>query len=43
MLRGALPNGWLGSVGTATHAALNQFVIDCWPAGAYGSHVRFGR
>src|SRR5947207_14857364 len=43
LLRGALPNGWLGSVGRATHAGLNQLVIDCWPAAAYGSHVMFGR
>src|SRR5206468_12851930 len=39
LLRGALPNGWLGSVGSDTHAALNQLVIDCEPAGAYGSQV----
>src|SRR6185436_14261512 len=43
LLRGAFPNGWLGSVGTDTHAGLNQFVIDCWPFGAYGSQVMFGR
>src|SRR6266852_18506 len=39
LLRGALPNGWLGSVGIDTHAVLNQLVIDCWPSAAYGSHV----
>ena len=39
----AFPNGWLGSVGMTTHALLNQFVIDCWPAGAYGSQTTFGR
>src|SRR2546428_12492093 len=43
LLRGALPNGWLGSVGMTTQSLLNQFVIDCWSAGAYGSHVRVGR
>src|SRR5215831_13493594 len=43
LLRGALPNGWLGSVGIDTHCVLNQLVIDCCPAGAYGSQVRFGR
>ena len=43
LLRGALPNGWLGSVGRVTHAVLNQLVIDCWPLGAYGSQVMFGR
>src|SRR2546428_14043331 len=43
LLRGALPNGWLGSVGMTTQSLLNQFVIDCWPAGAYGTPGRFGR
>ena len=33
LLRGAFPNGWLGSVGTDTHEGLNQLVIDCWPFG----------
>src|SRR4029077_5623440 len=43
LLRGALPNGWLGWVAIATHAVLSQFVIDCWPAAAYGSQVTLGR
>src|SRR5207248_1210599 len=43
LFRGALPNGWLGSVGRVTHAVLNQFVIDCAPSGAEGSQVTFGR
>src|SRR5262245_57549776 len=43
VFRAALPNGWLGSVGTTTHALLNQFVIDCSAAGAYGSQATFGR
>src|SRR6476469_7330629 len=43
LLRGALPNGWLGSVGTTTQSLLNQLEIDCWPAAGYGSHATFGR
>src|SRR5207247_8431051 len=43
VLRPALPNGWLESVGIATQSLLNQFAIDCVPDAAYGSHVTFGR
>ena len=34
VLRAALPNGWLGSVGTVTQVLLNQLVIVCAPPGA---------
>src|SRR5262249_50079600 len=42
-LRGALPNGWLGSVGITKASLLNQFCGVCWPAAGYGSPTRFGR
>ena len=42
-LRSALPNGWLGSVGTATQARLNQLLMVRSSPVAIGSQVTFGR
>src|SRR5262245_39958682 len=42
-LRAALPNGWLGSVGIDTHAALNQLPNPRLSDAVSGSHVTLGR
>src|SRR6266436_1421444 len=43
VLRPALPNGWLGSAGAATHALLNQLLIVRSAPDAIGSHVTLAR
>ena len=40
---GALPNGWLGSVGAATPLRLNQFCALRWSFGTNTSPMTFGR
>lgn len=43
LFRAALPNGWLGSVGTTTVLRFSQLPIVRSPFGVSGSPVTFGR
>src|SRR5688572_5670216 len=43
LLRGALPKGWLGSVGSVTVVRLSQLLIVRSPSGTSGSPLTFGR
>ncbi len=43
LLRSALPNGWLGSVGTVTVVRLNQLLMVRSLSGTSGSPFTFGR